>query len=393
MNHSKFHFWIIISIVAISGFSQGMLLPLIAVIFEHSGVSSSLNGFHATAIYIGTLLAAPFMEKPLRKMGYKPLIAFGTMLVIISLTLFPVWQSFWFWFLLRLFVGIGDHILHFGTQTWITASSPNHKRGRNIAIYGFFFSFGFALGPVMTRLVEINKFLPFWLASAISFVAWCLLLTIRNEFPEEEPKEDAKADSSFVRFRKAWKIAWVALLPPLSYGFLEASLNGNFPVYALRIGISVDQLSLLLPAFAIGSLITQMPLGVLSDLLGRQRLLKSIMFGGFITFLTASLVETSFWGLLICLTAAGMLVGSTFSLGLSYMTDLLPKQLLPAGNLLCGICYSVGSIIGPFIGGIYIQLFPNGSFFYVLGTMLLFIFIPLAFFKQKEKEYIHASSA
>ena len=32
-------FWILVSLVAISGFSQGMLLPLIAIIFEKDGLS------------------------------------------------------------------------------------------------------------------------------------------------------------------------------------------------------------------------------------------------------------------------------------------------------------------------------------------------------------------
>ena len=53
MNKNQLRFWILVSIVAISGFSQGMLLPLIAVIFEKSGVSPFLNGLNATALYIG----------------------------------------------------------------------------------------------------------------------------------------------------------------------------------------------------------------------------------------------------------------------------------------------------------------------------------------------------
>lgn len=66
---NKFHFWILIRIVAISGFSQGMLLPLIAIIFEQDCVSATLNGLHATALYIGILIISPFMEQPLRKYG------------------------------------------------------------------------------------------------------------------------------------------------------------------------------------------------------------------------------------------------------------------------------------------------------------------------------------
>jgi uncharacterized membrane protein YjgN (DUF898 family) len=52
MKNNKHAFWILVSIVAISGFSQGMLLPLVAVIFEKSGISSGMNGMNATDLYI-----------------------------------------------------------------------------------------------------------------------------------------------------------------------------------------------------------------------------------------------------------------------------------------------------------------------------------------------------
>ncbi|RKJ66484.1 MFS transporter, partial [Butyricicoccus sp. 1XD8-22] len=90
--YEKVRFWILIAIVSISGFSQGMLLPLISIIFETDGVSSTLNGLNATGLYIGTLLISPFIEQPLRKFGYKPIIIFGGALVFISLLLFPLWK-------------------------------------------------------------------------------------------------------------------------------------------------------------------------------------------------------------------------------------------------------------------------------------------------------------
>ena len=167
---------ILVSLVGISGFSQGMLLPTIAIIFEQDGISSSLNGLHATGIYVGVLLASPLMEAPLRKFGYKPMILIGGISVIISLALFPVWKSFWFWFLLRLIIGIGDHMMHFATQTWITDMSPIAKRGRNISIYGLFFSLGFMIGPFMTKFLEINESLPFIVSSLLSLATWSMVL-------------------------------------------------------------------------------------------------------------------------------------------------------------------------------------------------------------------------
>ncbi|CAH0345194.1 MFS transporter [Bacillus sp. CECT 9360] len=376
-------FWILVSMVGISGFSQGMLLPLIAVIFENDGVSSSLNGLHATGLYVGILLASPFMEPPLRRFGYKPMILFGGLAVIISLALFPVWKSFWFWFVLRLLIGIGDHALHFATQTWITAISPEHKRGRNISVYGLFFSLGFAIGPLMTKLIEINEALPFILTSIMSLITWLPVFLLKNERPEHDHEiETSSFFGTIRRFSNVSKYAWVAFLPPFGYGFLEASLNGNFPVYALRSGIDLSMVSIIIPAFSAGSLISQIPLGMMSDKYGRRKILLCILFSGSLIFLAAGFLNASAIGLFICFLLAGIMVGSTFSLGISYMADLVPRNLLPTGNLLCGIFFSFGSISGPFIGGLVIQYLKGGSFFFAISIMLLLIFFSLALFKE-----------
>jgi MFS family permease len=386
-NKNNFRFWILVTIVAISGFSQGMLLPLIAVIFEKGGVSSSLNGLNATALYIGILLVSPFMEAPLRKYGYKPTIILGGGLLVLALALFPLWKSFWFWFFLRAIIGIGDHALHFATQTWITSSSPTEKRGRNISLYGLFFGIGFASGPLMTPLVNVNEALPFIVSSILCLIGWVFVFTLKNEFPEQEVEINSFFNT-IKRFRKTMKYGWVAFLPPFCYGFLESSLNGSFPVYALRRDIDVASVSLVLTAFAVGSIITQLPLGVLSDSYGRRNVLMIVLSLGFLTFTSASIFEHSFIGLFVSFLLSGMVVGSTFSLGISYMTDLVPKNLLATGNLLCGIFFSLGSLSGPIIGGLFIQFFQRISFFYIISTMLLTLSIIIYAFGKKSYSMI-----
>lgn len=383
MVSSKVRFRILISFVTISGFSQGMLLPLLAIVLEQNGVSSSVNGLHATGLYLGVLLASPFMEKPLQKLGYKPIILIGGLLVVLSLAFFPIWQALWFWFILRLLVGIGDHMLHFATQTWITSTAAPERRGKTIAYYGLFFSLGFSLGPMMTRLLDIHESLPFIVAAILCFVVWLLMLFVRNEYVNTADEiETVEVKSSIGRFIKTGKIAWIALLAPFAYGILEASLHGIFPVYGLRIGHDRNLISLIIPFFSIASLITQIPLGAISDKIGRKRTLLLVLSSGIIVFLLGAQLENSVVWLFITFAVAGMLLGSLYSLGVSYMADLLPRALLPAGNIMCGIAFSLGSITGPFIGGRFIELFPNTSFFYVIVCLLLLVMIAMATKKE-----------
>lgn len=382
--HEKSRFAILVVIVAISGFSQGMLLPLISVIFESDGVSSALNGLNATGLYIGTLLVSPFMEAPLRRFGYKPVIVVGGMFVFISLLLFPLWKSIVFWYILRLIIGIGDHALHFSTQTWVTSFSPKHRLGRNIAIYGLSFGFGFAAGPLFVPLINVFEGLPFIVSGLLCMLAWSLVFFLKNDFPDVI-KGTSAVGGSLGRFKATIVIAWLAFLGPFGYGFLESSLNAVYPVYALRNGFAATSISIILASFSIGGLVSQLPLGMLSDRIGRRPVFLFTMAGGAIAFFIASYVEASIVGVVIMFFTAGTFVGSIFSLGISYMSDLTPTELLPTGNLLCGIFFSLGSLMGPTLGGLFLEIEAGFSFLLLVSIFLAVLFSVSIFGKPKEK--------
>ncbi|MFJ7982970.1 MFS transporter [Lysinibacillus xylanilyticus] len=382
-DYSKKRFAILVLIVSISGFSQGMLLPLISIIFERDGVSSALNGLNATGLYIGTLLISPFIEQPLRKSGYKPIILIGGALVFASLLVFPLWKSVTFWFILRLLIGVGDHALHFATQTWITSTSDHKSLGKGMAIYGLSFSTGFAIGPLMVKLIQVSEALPFIVSSIMCLFAWVFVFFLQNEKPERLTG-DLNA-RGWHRYKIAIVFGWIAFLGPFVYGFLESSLNALFPVYALRKGFDVNMIPIILSVFTFGGILTQVPLGAIGDKVGRRNVLMIGSFGGAIIFGIASFVEHSQMAVAVAFFFTGTLVGSMFSLGITYMTDLTPKELMPTGNLLCGIALSIGSLTGPFLGGIYLE-YVNYSFLLLVAILLLAIVIILLVFGRNKNK-------
>ncbi|MDQ0253958.1 MFS family permease [Evansella vedderi] len=387
-NNPTYRYWVLVGMVLIAGFSQGMLLPVLAVMLETAGVSPSANGLNAAALYIGIILIAPFIEKPVRKYGYKPVIILGLILVTVSLLLFPIWQAFWFWFILRMIVGIADNLIHFSTQVWISATSTKEKRGRQLSIYGLAFGLGFGIGPMMTRLIDVNEFLPFMIASGSSLIAWGFIIFLKNEWPSSD-FETASQLNTLARYKEVVKLAWFALLPGFCYGYLEASLHGNYPVYAMRMGLDIHFVTvILLPSFVFGSLITQLPLGILSDKIGRSRVLRSLLFIGFILFFTMTFVEHIPWALWSLFAVSGMLLGSLFSLGIAYLADLLPSNLLPTGNVMIGVLFAVGSMIGPMVGGWLIGVVDQGAIYYSISGMLLMMVVLGIIFEYTNKKQL-----
>ena len=163
------------------------------------------------------------------------------------------------------------------------------------------------------------------------------------------------------------------------------ALNALFPVYALRKEFDLEFVSIILAAFSIGAITMQFPLGALGDKIGRRKVIIAGLVGGSILFFIGNLLEYSQVLVAIIFLIAGMSVGSMFSLGITYMTDLTPKELLPTGNLLCGIFFSLGSLSGPFLGGLYLQIFPRNGFLILVASMLLAVGIIVVLFGNRKK--------
>jgi len=376
-------FVVLVMIVSISGFSQGMLLPLISIIFEHDGVTSSMNGLHATSLYIGTLLISPFIERPIRRFGYKPVILTGGFLVFVSLFMFPLWKSVVFWFVLRLIIGVGDSVIHFATQTWITSTTPNARLGKSLAIYGLSFGVGFAVGPLLVKLISITEALPFMISSVLSLIIWIFVFFLKNEQPITVSNEVEL--KGIKRYKIALKFGWVPLLPAFVDGFLDSMLNTMFPIYAIRGGFDIGSVSIILMAFSIGGILSEVPLGILGDKIGRYKILLMALSGGAIIFMIASVFEHSQILITGAFFVAGLLSGSIFSLSVTYMTDLTPKDLLTTGNLLCGISLSLGSISGPLFGGMYLELFKGMSPLLLVAGLLIIVLTVLVHFAREQK--------
>ncbi len=142
-------------------------------------------------------------------MAIENLLLQGSLFIVLPLALFPLWKSLIFGFILRLFFGIGICMLQFGAQTWITSISPPNKRGRNIALFGLSFELGFGIGPMMTRFLEVNEALPFFLTAGIGLFACLTIFWLKNEQPGQI-KQTGSFYNILKRFSQAWKFAWVS---------------------------------------------------------------------------------------------------------------------------------------------------------------------------------------
>ncbi|MCM3267945.1 MFS transporter [Paenibacillus elgii] len=373
------HYLTLITVVIIAGMNQGLLLPLLTLLLDKTGVSTGVNGLNAAALYIGTFATMFWIEKPVRRFGYKPVIVGGILIVLVALILFPSFPDFWVWLVLRFMVGVGDSGLHYATQLWIVSRSPADKRGRYISLYGMAYGAGFSLGPLGINLLPYGMWAPFLATMLCTVVSLMFVSRLPNALPETVKREPGA--QAVTTYPAVFRLAWYALLTSFLYGYMESSMNSNFPAYGLRIGMSDAWISLLLPVIGIGSLILQLPLGVWSDRWGRKPILMAAgLIGGAAFAAVPFASQGNLLLVLILFGLAGGLVGSFFTLGLAYAADVVPKAVLPRTNVIASVLFSIGSITGPNIGGFSMQYFSVHSMFYWLGgAYVLFALLGLWF--------------
>ncbi|MCU6707250.1 MFS transporter [Paenibacillus sp. J5C_2022] len=373
-------FILLLLVIIVAGMSQGLLLPLLSILLEQAGVPPEQNGMNSAAMYIGIFGTMLFIEKPVRRFGYKPVILAGIALITTACLLFPATSSLSVWFLLRLLVGVGDSALHYSTQLWIVSSSPAERRGRYISLYGMSYGLGFSLGPLGINLLTFGDHVPFYVSSAFYLSVMLLMLRVRNERPPAYKREAGERN----RFRAAYRLAWFALIPSFLYGLMEASMNSSFPLYGMRIQLEEHVISLLLLSFGIGGLLLQLPLGIWSDRIGRKPILIGCGIVGASAFLAVPLAGDHVLTLIVLFMMAGGVVGSFYSLGLAYAADIMPVPILPVVNVIASIHFSIGSMTGPTLGGYGIQYVSEHSIFLFLGgAFLLFGLLGFLFRPKK----------
>lgn len=354
----------------ICGMCQGFIVPLMSLLMERQGVSALWNGVSTTAMFLGVIIASPFVERVVRKFGAKRTVFYSTLFCIVMTLSFTMWDNYYFWTTIRLLLGIGLSGLFVGTEIWLNRILTSANRGRVLSFYGLFLAFGMLIGPQGINLLEISQTAPFLICAVCYLIPLFITSRVYDGDAQLEPIPEGESNG----VRRWWRIftfAPFAMCAAFVYGYLDAALNGSFPIYGVRIGMSVPTISFSISVFIAGSILFQFPLGAFSDRWGRRRTLVLSSLVGMGCFMLLPLFSHVIWMMLAVLFVAGGALGSYYSLGLAFLGDLLNAGDLPTGNVLYTMLYGVGSLLGPSITGWCIKTLGKEAFAWSIAAMLL----------------------
>ena len=359
---------IVIGSVSVVGVSSGLFTPLVSLRVEAAGISTAWNGVLAASPSVAILLLGASYPALMRRLGVLWSFYLSTALAVICALLFPLFDNYWIWLVLRLVMGGALGLQWVVSESWINGLAAGERRGTILGIFVAVFSAGLALGPFVLSMTGYHGYLPFAIAAVLLTVCG-LPLPFAQQVSSAESHEASISIISTIRTAPAENIA--GIINGASWGTLLALM----PLYAIHLGSEPGRALQLLTGICIGSLICQPVVGRLIDRTSPRFVMAicgatQVVVCGVVAMAVVS--GLAVWPLMLIWGAA---IGGMYTAGIAGLGSKFSASELPVASTGFTMVWEFGALSGPVVTGVAMQVWdPHGMAIVlgVLGGTLLF---------------------
>jgi len=378
MHANKSVFLAISSLFISIGFlaiGYGMIMTFIGVFLKENGTSDIIIGLINAAFFLGAMASSIFSQKIISTVGHiRSFVTFASLMVITFL-LHSLFLNEFFWALLRLISGFAYYGLLIILESWLNEKSSNEQRGQILAIYTTVFYLATALGQLLLNIDEDFKHMIFSIGAILVLFSVVFIAMTKIKEPILKPFERYS-------FPKLFNVVPLAVTGSFISGFLIGGFFTMIPLYILKVFDSKEVLSFFMTFTLLGGLLCQWPIGKLSDIYGRRKL---ISFTGFLTAIVSLLFillppsETMIYILGFLL---GVSIFCIYPLSLSRANDVIDenKDIVEISRALL-FAYGTGSFFAPITIGLGFN-YMNHQVVFIIFTIFG---IYLAFYSLSKK--------
>ena len=345
---------------------QGSLLGVRAVQEEFS---LTATGFMMSGYFVGYFIGAATIPGLISRVGHiRVFAAFASMASLVILV-HAIFINPFIWFILRVVTGISMVCIYTVAESWLNDRSSNKNRGSVLSIYMVILYGAMGIGMFLLNFSSPKNFQPFILISVITSLALIPILLTKKKPPTFKK---IKA----MNLREVYNASPFGMVSSLFYGTIQSALFTLLAVYAASMNFTIFEISLVTFLLAISGAVSQFPIGKLSDLYDRRKVIVFSTFAASIFALITLIVsrqiylpgelatsKTWFYIFLILFSFCSL---PMFSLILAHTNDYIPKEKFVAAGAGLQFTFGLGAMSGPFLCSIFMNLVGSGGFFVFL---------------------------
>jgi MFS family permease len=334
----------VIGAAAIFGLTYSLSAPLIAVDLDKRGYSERFIGANAAMHAVGVLLVAPFLPRLAAWAGARCLTLGGLAVSALVLVAFPFAPGVYWWFPLRLLLGIGAEALFVMSETWTNELCSEATRGRTMALYTAALSLGMVCGPSVLAAVGAGR-RAYFVGAAVSALAMALVM-----LPwVSAPPRFAPTGANPLRYMR---LAPLAMATTVLNAAIETAGLSFIALYAAGQGWSEQRAMQLISTLMLGAIVLQLPIGWIADRIERRRLALSLA--------VLSALGALLWPYVLndsALTFAVIFVWGGLFVGIYTVMLAMVGARFRGGELVgiygaMGFAWGAGALIGPAAAGV-----------------------------------------
>jgi MFS family permease len=347
------------------GANFGAGAPTASLWLRDHGHGDTVIGLNTAVYYFGIAITAPLVPRLMRRWG-RGCIILGMVLSGLTVAAFPLVDSLAYWFGVRLLTGVAGAMSLIPMETEVNHGARPEHRSRNFGLYAVSMALGIAAGTGLgLQYYSEAPYLVFAL-SGIPAVASAGLIAFCPGAFVPPPQESGHCPELVVRrnlltFGSAW-----------AQGFLEGGMVGHLAVYLLFLGMSEGATSWVVSGIMIGIIVFQVPVAWLADRFGRTGALLGCYAATLAALCIMPFCGPSAW-LVSSLLIAGACSTAFYPLGVTLLGERLPSTALARGNARFLMFNCLGSLVGPAIAGVTMDLFGKPALFVSGHAALLLV--------------------
>ena len=364
--------------IAFLAVGYGMILTFIGVYLKELQVSNSVIGIINAAFFLGAVLSSIFSQKIISSVGHIRSFGAFAALMVITFLLHSVFFNEVLWAILRLVSGFSFYALLIIIESWLNEKSSEESRGQILAIYTIIFYLATAIGQLFLNIDEHFKQFIFTIGSALVLFSVIFISLTKIKEPILEPFEK-------VSFPKVFSIVPLATVTSFISGFLVGGFFTMLPVYILTQSDSVELVSKFMLLSIIGGLLSQWPVGILSDKFGRRKLISIVAFISALTSLLFIVYADEELYLYILGFSLGLTIFTLYPLAVARAHDVVDenKDTIEISRTLL-FTYGIGSFLSPLIIGLGLSY--SANFLFIIFFLLCLSLSIYALTKDKIKD-------
>lgn len=353
--------WGLFAALALLMLGNGLIGVLIGVRSELEGFTTTVTGVIMAAYFVGFLAGSQLTPRMMARVGHIRVFAGLASVVAATALIQGIYVSPVSWTALRLIFGFGMAGLYVVVESWLNDTVSNTNRGRVMAIYMVVGMGGLGVGQLLIGAGDPLQTSLFMVAGVLMVLAVAPVSLSINEAPYFESPERAA-------YRDLWEAAPVGVITAIGAGVANGAIISMAGVYATQEGLTTARIGLFAASAALGSVALQWPIGHLSDIVGRRRMILATSLAAMAIGVSSPALGQG-WALVGAMFLLGGLSYPMYSLALSHVVDVLPPGRAVTGSVAVVFLTGVGSIFGPLSASASMDLVGPDGFFWSIALI------------------------